>query len=89
MSWSACVQISNTGSHSHVIVQTESDVLDDALRGCQSIMDKLTDGKNHFVRSIPLAKEDRNFETGVTTMRGYCRFTVLDDDDGRKYGDSH
>lgn len=74
----ALVNISFNGDFYHVMADTTGKTSGDALDLAKSILKMLTEGKETYIRAAPSVEVETNYETGITSCRGFVRFSFRD-----------
>ncbi len=76
MGWTAEIMVSDAGAgFKHLYATTEGDSKADALEGAQAIFDAFAAGKEAFIRTMPEAFSDTDFDTKITSHKGFVRFS--------------
>lgn len=77
MGWRAEILLSFSDGMFHLYATTDGDTHDDALAGAQEIYDTYANSHQSFIRSLPVATSERNFDTKQMRHRGFVRFWFL------------
>lgn len=80
MGWRAEIIVSYNADdkYHHVYATTHGDSKDDALAGAQFVYDSFNKEKERFVRALPVANSEVDFDTKETNHRGFVRFSFSD-----------
>lgn len=80
MAWRAEIILSSSPETDFYNVQVfvDGDSHDDALNGAKLIFDRFGAGCERFIRVVPEASSERDFDTKELKHRGYTRFSFAD-----------